>query len=794
MDFSERIAPISLVFLGMFVGVSVSGYYGQGLVLLFLMSVGGLYLLFLKQRYAVITKFEIFVAIGLIVGAMRFEKPPQVAMLPRGIYKNKNAQIEFKVLSVLERDRKQTKALVEVTKIGKLDGELEPMKNIKASVLAYGLVDIAEGSVFRAVAQLQLPTLLDRPSMTAPATTFYIQDAPSLHLLHTPKIPNLDHLRLDIAHRLSSSLDGDTLDLVLALCLGEGKGISPSIRYAFSNLGTAHILAVSGLHVSIAGFLCAVLVVTLLGRMIVRISPSANILALKSIAQCIMALFVTLLANFTPSATRASAMFLLSAASIFLRRPQALFCVMSVAGVLDILFRPTTVFSMSFVLSYGAITGIAFGMALARNIDFITRLSSHKSLPYRLLGSIVLASIVSLSASMATTPISLLAFGTWSYVAPLANLVVVPVFSLVIMPLCLVFLLSCYLNLDSLLAPLLTSVLSLFIHVQMTISSYIPILSPRFVIPPILFFSFALLLSKNLHSLKAKIAMCLLPASLLLLLVPSQKASLNLRFLRVGKGDSILVECPTKKRFLVDTGSERAHGRLLSSLIKTQATSLDKVILTHADEDHIGGLKPLLDVLRIEEVSVPCQEMKRPIVHSLLEHAGKRKIKVSCFFAGIDPLDGCGTKNETLWPPVNAAVEGNDASAVIKITWGKHSVLLTGDITAEGQAQMLQANEANLTSDVIQLPHHGSSKSLTQDLLSKTKPSIAIASGFADRKAKNLSPETLAMVSEGGALVFRSEDEGDVILTFTQNSAKISSNLRPPQDIRSLNPPQHNEL
>jgi competence protein ComEC len=792
MNFFQRIAPISLVFLGMFAGLSASGYYGQGLVFLVLLSVGGLYLLFLRLRHAVITRTQIFVAIGLVLGATRFKKPEELLTLPRCIYKKADVQLEFEVLDVQERDRKQTKALVEVTRMGEVEGELKPVKGIKASLLTYGFVEVVEGSVFRTVAQLRLPTLLDRPSLNNPRTTLYVQDPASLHLLRAPKIPNIDRIRLNIARRLSSVLDQDTLDLVLALCLGEGKGVSPSIRYALSRLGTAHILAVSGLHVGIAGLLCAVLIVTLLGRILVRISPSANLLAIKSLAACVMALVVTFLANFTPSATRASAMFVLSALAIFLRRPQALLSTMSFAGVLDIILRPTTVFTMSFVLSYAAITGIGVGMALTENSDLIRKLSSDKSLLHKVSGHIVNASIISLSATIATTPISFLAFGTWSYVAPLANLVVVPLFSLAIMPLCLLLLLSCYLNLDHLLVPFASSVLSSFIHAQMTISSYLPPLSPKLIIPAIAFFS-VVLLFKNLRARRGKVILCLFPASFLLFLIPSQEASLNLRFLRVGKGDSILIQCPTKNQFLIDTGSEMAHGRLLSSLVKANATSLTKVILTHGDEDHIGGLNPLIDVIKIKEVSVPCQEMKRPLVHALLEHARKRKISVSCFFAGIDPLDGCGTQNETLWPPVDATVEGNDASAVIKITWENHSVLLTGDITVDAQAEMLQAQKSSLASDVVQLPHHGSPKSLSQDLLSRTAPAIVVASGFADRRTKSFSPETLERINKGGALLFRTEDEGSVIITFSENFATISSDLRPAQDIHDLHPPQHSD-
>lgn len=790
MNLFERVAPISFIFFGMFTGVSASGYFGKGQVFLCTSAIVGLYFLFLIRKHASLPRPQILFVLGLFLGALWFHNTNDRVTLPRGIYNNTDVQIEFEVLEVQARNRKQTKALIKLRKMGKIEGNLERIKDYKASLRAYGLIEIVEGSVLKTVARLQLPTPLDYTSPSDPGITFIVKDASSLELLQPPKVFSFDRARMSIAKRLSQLVHDDTLDLVLALCLGEGKGVSPSIRFALSKLGTAHILAVSGLHVSIAGVFSAFFIVTLLGRPLVRILPSANLLALKKVLACLMALVVTFLASFTPSATRASAMFILSGLSIFLGRPQALLTTMSFAGVIDILFRPTTVFSMSFVLSYSALTGIALGMNLANNFHFLKKLSSCKSILSRLLGHVVNAGIISLSASIATAPISYIAFGTWSYVSPLANLVVLPVFTMLIMPLCLLLLFTSYLNLGDITAPLVTSVLSAFIHAQMAISSCLPTISPKFLIIPAIFLCVSLLF-KQLRYFRAMVFVWLLFPFVAWCSFKTQDPALQILFLKVGKGDSILIRCPTKKHFLVDTGSERAHRSLLSFLIKAHATSLTKVILTHGDEDHIGGLKHLIGVIHIEEVSVPCQETKRPIVRSLLEDASRHKVRVSCFFAGIDPLEQCGTQNETLWPPAGAPVQGNDASAVIKISWERHSVLLTGDITVDAQAQILGSNRSSLASDVVQLPHHGSPKSLSQDLLAIAKPAIVVASGFADRRRKKFPSETQEKVHDARALLFRTQDEGTVIVTISKNSAKISSSLRPSMDIAILNTPHY---
>jgi len=241
---------------------------------------------------------------------------------------------------------------------------------------------------------------------------------------------------------------------------------------------------------------------------------------------------------------------------------------------------------------------------------------------------------------------------------------------------------------------------------------------------------------------------------------------LHVHFLDVGQGDAILIQCPHGQLILVDGGPSPSV--LLSHLGRRMPFwdhSLDLVVLTHPEEDHLGGLVEVLtryDVSLVLDSGQGCTSATCDAWRSLIE---EKEIPYRRAEAGMRLGLGQDVQMEVLHPPAlpmaNTASDINNNSVVVRLEYGRFSMLLTGDVMEEAE-QVLVSADQSLRSLVLKVPHHGGDTSLTKRFLEAVSPQAAIISVGANNRFGHPSAVTLDKLR--AIQTYRTDQDGSLEL------------------------------
>jgi competence protein ComEC len=221
-----------------------------------------------------------------------------------------------------------------------------------------------------------------------------------------------------------------------------------------------------------------------------------------------------------------------------------------------------------------------------------------------------------------------------------------------------------------------------------------------------------------------------------------------------------------------DPGEEAVSPYLWSRGFK----KIDVVALTHAHQDHLGGLNAILENFRIGQLWIG-REVNNPELARLEALAKERKIPVEYETRGkhfsLDKVQG-----EFLWPEISpadpAAAAKNNDSLVLRLKYRHRTLLLPGDAEKQAEHAMLQENSADLHADVLKVGHHGSKNSTTQEFLDAVAPAIAIISAGEDNPYRHPSPELLERLGASGARVLRTDRDGAVHIVTDGERLEVS--------------------
>lgn len=229
-----------------------------------------------------------------------------------------------------------------------------------------------------------------------------------------------------------------------------------------------------------------------------------------------------------------------------------------------------------------------------------------------------------------------------------------------------------------------------------------------------------------------------------LLLVGETTQVLKVSFLNVGQGDAIFIETPAGVQILIDGGNGEAVLQELSHVMSFFDKSIDIVVATHPDSDHVGGLVDVVqryDVgLLIHSSVVPTSEA----AHALFEYAQKHNIPTHVAQRG-DVFDfGDGAYLSTLFPDRDVAyLEPNDASVVLQLAFGEHSFLFTGDAPQSIENYLVTLDQDELRSDVLKAGHHGSKTSTSDIFVGFVDPQYVVLSRGCDNSYGHPHQEVL---------------------------------------------------
>lgn len=242
----------------------------------------------------------------------------------------------------------------------------------------------------------------------------------------------------------------------------------------------------------------------------------------------------------------------------------------------------------------------------------------------------------------------------------------------------------------------------------------------------------------------------------------------RIHFINVGEGDSILLEIEGKSA-LIDTGNLISGPRLVKYLKEKGIEKLNYLILTHPHPDHIGGVFFILPALKVEKIYDNGQELggvrKSCAIYRWYEDLVRKRKNYAVLISGNSLPLGSLTL-EVLWPPeVPTSSDFNAFSLLIMVKGGGFSCLLTGDLTAAGERELLR-REVNLKADVLKVGHHGAEDATSQEFLEAVSPGIAVISVDKDNFWGYPSARVLQRLKKAGVKVYRTDKEGDIILSI----------------------------
>jgi len=276
------------------------------------------------------------------------------------------------------------------------------------------------------------------------------------------------------------------------------------------------------------------------------------------------------------------------------------------------------------------------------------------------------------------------------------------------------------------------------------------------------------------------------------------QGKLEVTILDVGQGDSVFVVSPRGKTLLIDgggsfggfSGQESNLGpdpgeEAVSPYLWSRGfQKLDIVALTHAHQDHIGGLTAILENFRVRSLWIG-REVNSPALKNLEELARAKKIPIVHQARG-SKLSWDGVEGEFLWPEASAgevasSAQNND-SLVLRLRYGKRNVLLLGDAEMQAENEMLAENSAEvMRADVLKTGHHGSKNSTTPEFLAAVRPQVAVISSGEDNPYEHPNRELLERLSQAGVRILRTDREGAVHLFTDGNSLEISCYVACPE-------------
>lgn len=553
--------------------------------------------------------------------------------------------------------------------------------------------------------------------------------------------------------------DPDVVGLITALTVGSHALIEPTQWPVFQRTGTNHLMAISGLHIGmVSGF--GFLFMGLIGRFFPRLLLSIPLQSLQASTALLSAFIYGVMSGFSLPTQRAVIMVLCVMCSLLIRRSFFLWHRLVLAFCLVVLLDPFCFFSISVWMSFGSVFWIAY-------------LNSARFKPYKKLAGWWRLQI---ALCIGLMPMTLLAFQQVSFVGVLANLLAVPWVGFFIVPLCLLAAISSLLSRScAILLFHLSGVLMkpiwhyLFFLSNASWAVWAHNMSEPWVIGLGVMGVFLFLLPRGIPGRYMGLYLCL-PLFFYRPALPG-KHELWLTMLDVGQGLSLLIQTQ-HHTLLYDAGPKSYFGFdagesvVIPYLQYRGITHLDMMMISHGDNDHIGGADAILHDMPVQE-----------IISSIPDKFSKA---LSCYQGKHWEWDG--VQFVILWPLKDKPYEDNNSSCGLRISDGKVNILLTGDIEKPAEQWLAENDPTGLASDIVVVPHHGSISSSTEPFVDLIKPKIALFStGFYNRYH---FPSRIVMdrYHRLGAILYNTASEGAVFIKMNNRMIRSVKFARMPDD------------
>lgn len=249
-------------------------------------------------------------------------------------------------------------------------------------------------------------------------------------------------------------------------------------------------------------------------------------------------------------------------------------------------------------------------------------------------------------------------------------------------------------------------------------------------------------------------------------------SSVKVHFLDVGQGDAILIQTPNEN-ILIDGGGKGKGPDVVKYLKKYKVTTLNAVISTHPDADHIGGLAYVIKNMKVNKVYAPNVSHTTQAYKDFLLAVKNKKLKITVAKQGVEIPTKAKDITLKFIAPVKTYAKSdlNNWSAVLHLKHNKKSFLFMGDAETKAENDML-AKKLISKVDVLKVGHHGSKDSTSKKLLDKAKPTYSVISVGKNNSYKHPTSATLNRLKAAKSKVYRTDKSGNII--FTSTGTKIT--------------------
>lgn len=549
-----------------------------------------------------------------------------------------------------------------------------------------------------------------------------------------------------------------------ALLIGSRESMPLDLQDAYLTLGITHLFAISGLHVA--------LVVMLLYEVMVRLGvrrETANWLLILALP------LYGFIAGGAPSVWRAVSVTEILLISSLINNKLIISDAFSLSFILFLFSSPWVVYQTGFQLSYLAAFSLIFSSSLLR-------LSNNP---------LVQSFLITAICQLMVYPLLIYQFYEISLSSFLANLLFVPLFSFVILPINIFVLPLTFLS------PVISNIIfRIYEPLRIWLDDFIIFLGalpfqmwnpgqPELwlvVTAYISIFTFFILVE---NKSKVFLSLCILFVPIVILhLSPYFDTKTRITYLNVGQGDSILIEMPKREKvILIDAGgllrfdqeewmeSENVYevGRqVVVPFLKGRGFSkIDVMILSHADADHMEGAEEILQEIKVEEVHITPGSYEEDAMKDLREEINKQRISV--FEKGAGEVIESSYYQLIYLYPKDVNYEGNDDSLVLSMKNAYFKGLFIGDLESNGERVLATEYSKQIEGQtILKLGHHGSKTSSTQLFLEKANPKFAIVSAGLNNRYGHPHPEVVERLNKLDIPYFQTGKDGSIEVIITK--------------------------
>ncbi len=578
----------------------------------------------------------------------------------------------------------------------------------------------------------------------------------------------VQRLRESIRSRIRATLpDATYAGVIVALAIGEQRAI-PEVQWqVFNRTGISHLISISGLHVTVFAALVGGSAFAL-ARRSMRLTTRLPARRIATVVGLAAAAGYVLVAGAQIPAMRTLLMLAVAAAGIWLARPGTAGLVWLWALALVVAWDPWAGLTPGFWLSFGAV-----GLLLYGHSGRLTA-TQPPSRRQRAMRALAVATRAQALITVGLVPMTLALFQQVSLVAPVANALAIPVVTFAVVP----FALAGIVLPVPVLWQIAHAVFAALMGVLDALAATPGAVWEQHAPPPwavvVALSGVAWIAAPRGVPGRWLGLVCMLPLAVARP-APPVAGTMRMIVLDVDQGLAVVVRTATHA-LLYDTGPRYtddadAGGRIVAPYLRAEGIGrLGGLVVSHQDTDHSGGARTLLHTVPVDWLA-----SSLPADNALVQSVRDRGAAIRCEAGQQWTWDGI--RFSVLHPTpahyLNPKLAPNDLSCVVRIDSAYGSVLLTGDLEARGEIELVRRDAAALRADVLVVPHHGSRTSSTAPFVAAVAPAVAVFTPGYRNRFGHPRPDVVARYAAAGIAHYRTDHDGALSFAFEPGSRLV---------------------